>query len=227
MKSTTPPAFTFATWLLKRSGINEALSGDLIEQYRRGRSATWYWRQALIAIALRLVNDIREHKVLTARTVFVGWVVLIPWFYVTIAVQRKAGSWMNEVIPGAWSYGSMLQQMAWWAYWIYNAPLFLAWCVAALIVGQMVARLHGKHRVAVVCTCSASQLPWTVFWAWPVWQNAHGLLRGTAYAVPNQIVGVLILVAMPICTLIGGLWAAHDHESDRRQLAGQESSPSG
>ena len=41
-----PPAF--ATWLLKRAARgNEALVGDLLEEYRQGRSAVWYWRQVL------------------------------------------------------------------------------------------------------------------------------------------------------------------------------------
>jgi preprotein translocase subunit SecY len=49
MRSTQPPRL--ATWLLTRVGRkNEALVGDLVEEYQRGRSAAWYWRQALTAI---------------------------------------------------------------------------------------------------------------------------------------------------------------------------------
>lgn len=44
-----PPAL--ATWLLKRAARgNEALVGDILEEYRRGRPAVWYWRQVLTTV---------------------------------------------------------------------------------------------------------------------------------------------------------------------------------
>jgi preprotein translocase subunit SecY len=49
MTEEQPP--TLATWLLKRAARgNEALVGDLLEEYRRGRSTAWYWRQVLTAV---------------------------------------------------------------------------------------------------------------------------------------------------------------------------------
>ncbi len=51
MTPTDPPSV--ATWLLKHlARKNEALAGDLIEEYRRRRSTSWYWRQALTAIVV-------------------------------------------------------------------------------------------------------------------------------------------------------------------------------
>ncbi|HEY6306650.1 MAG TPA: hypothetical protein VI488_09375 [Candidatus Angelobacter sp.] len=35
----------------------DALAGDLIEQYRQGRSAVWFWRQALLAIIVSFMKD--------------------------------------------------------------------------------------------------------------------------------------------------------------------------
>jgi hypothetical protein len=42
-----------ANWLLNRFGVfreNPPLAGDLLEEFRSGRSAAWYWRQTLIVI---------------------------------------------------------------------------------------------------------------------------------------------------------------------------------
>ena len=58
IKTAQPP--TLATRLLERlaSGPHgDALAGDLIEQYRQGRSAAWYWRQVLLAILFGLACD--------------------------------------------------------------------------------------------------------------------------------------------------------------------------
>jgi hypothetical protein len=60
----TPPRF--ATWLLGRFGSSthgESLAGDLIEQYQKERSRTWYWKQVLAAV-------------LIARARFLG---SLPW----------------------------------------------------------------------------------------------------------------------------------------------------
>jgi preprotein translocase subunit SecY len=53
MRHTEPPSA--ATWLLTHLGRrNESLVGDLLEEYRRGRSSNWYWRQVVAAIAVDL-----------------------------------------------------------------------------------------------------------------------------------------------------------------------------
>ena len=42
-----------AMWLMRHVGPpNEALAGDLLEEYRQGRSKLWYWWQVLIAISV-------------------------------------------------------------------------------------------------------------------------------------------------------------------------------
>ena len=60
MKTTKPPAL--ATWLVEHAcpgPPNEALAGDLAEQFSQGRSSYWYWRQALVAVLLGYAKDWR------------------------------------------------------------------------------------------------------------------------------------------------------------------------
>jgi hypothetical protein len=79
MRSSKPPAL--ATWLVEHliPGDNEALTGDLIEQFRQGRSIAWYWRQAIVAI---LVGFAKEVSILwIAIAVTVVWIFALSQFY--------------------------------------------------------------------------------------------------------------------------------------------------
>lgn len=61
MKPKNPP--TIASWVLEHLAVgreNEALAGDLLEEFRRGRSASWYWRQVLVAIVIGFAGGLRK-----------------------------------------------------------------------------------------------------------------------------------------------------------------------
>jgi hypothetical protein len=71
MKSSQPPIL--ATWLLYHVGLGElddALLGDLFEDFRRGRSAGWYWRQVLAAILVSLAKQLRYRWASTGFAIF-------------------------------------------------------------------------------------------------------------------------------------------------------------
>jgi hypothetical protein len=55
--------------------VNEALAGDLLEEYRRGRSALWYWKQVLTAIAVGQTRATRSRMRRAIRTLTSGWTV--------------------------------------------------------------------------------------------------------------------------------------------------------
>jgi hypothetical protein len=63
MTQPNPPAIP--TWMLEHctaAGCDASLSGDLLEEFRNGRSAAWYWRQVLAAIAISCWRDVRNHR---------------------------------------------------------------------------------------------------------------------------------------------------------------------
>jgi hypothetical protein len=69
---TLPKPPKLATWLLERltSGYhNDPLAGDLIEEYGRGRSRAWYWRQVLIAILVSTKRTVAPRILYLARRV--------------------------------------------------------------------------------------------------------------------------------------------------------------
>jgi hypothetical protein len=96
MRASRPPRL--ADWLLFRlaSGSKRhSLVGDLNEQYERGRSSLWYWRQAAKAIILHLGMSSAEIPLLLASSGFSR----LPWFrvgsgYSADGLRQKSGnSW--------------------------------------------------------------------------------------------------------------------------------------
>jgi hypothetical protein len=73
MSPRTPPRL--AIWLLTRSGFahqNPPLAGDLLEEFRSGRSAAWFWRQTLIVIFTGLAQNAKRFKRLHIAFL-IGW----------------------------------------------------------------------------------------------------------------------------------------------------------
>jgi hypothetical protein len=73
MSPCKPPRL--ATWLLNRFGFvrqNPPLVGDLLEEFRAGRSTAWFWRQTLIVILTGFAGNARRfRRLLVAR--LIGW----------------------------------------------------------------------------------------------------------------------------------------------------------
>jgi hypothetical protein len=117
-----------SVWLCERLGLDVALIGDLQEECERGRSAIWYWRQVLIAMAIGIWVAIRDHKLLALRAVATGfateflfvflWDVLGPELAIFSIMQ-----WMTQVSV------TLLTQAA---------------------TGWVVARTHRAHQVPMV-----------------------------------------------------------------------------
>ncbi len=84
MRRTEPPSI--ATWMLRHltlGNLNDALAGDLLEEFRCGRSSHWYWRQVLQAIAIACARDVFSHL---NMLFFAGlWSMLTPAWLLTIA----------------------------------------------------------------------------------------------------------------------------------------------
>ena len=48
MKQVSAPRF--AVWILLRAGVPGSIIGDLVEEFTRGRSRVWLWKQTAIAL---------------------------------------------------------------------------------------------------------------------------------------------------------------------------------
>lgn len=78
--SLDPPKL--ATWLIEQfSPIlqNAPLAGDLMEEFKEGRSAAWYWRQAFWAILIGLLNLFGKRWGRVAYAVVCGTLICTAW----------------------------------------------------------------------------------------------------------------------------------------------------
>lgn len=82
MTQSKPPAL--ASWMLDHlmwGGRNEALAGDLLEEFQRRRSPAWYWRQVVGAVFASFANELRADWVMV-------WTILFTtvWAYSLYAI---------------------------------------------------------------------------------------------------------------------------------------------
>lgn len=149
MRSSQPPVV--ATWVLTHFGNrNEVLAGDLVEEYRRGRTAAWYWRQVVVAILLGWGNEIRAHKLLTVRAVITGWAALIlSGYLISPPLYRLCSRAMAALGLG---------KVWFWSLHYYTYPrMFVPW-FSGFLSGWLVARFHPTHRPAMVTMYAVSVL---------------------------------------------------------------------
>lgn len=81
-----------ATWLLKSltpGSKSEALLGDLEEDFVRGRSAAWYWRQVFVAILVSFAQELRCRWIATAFAALWTAVVFLflQYFYTSSHIR--------------------------------------------------------------------------------------------------------------------------------------------
>jgi hypothetical protein len=93
-------------WMLehfKAGGSNEALAGDLVEEFRSGRSKIWYWHQVVAALAIGWLRNIREHRNLMVFAAL--WSMVAPgWTVVAMrAAERQAEAWHVWRLNWPWS----------------------------------------------------------------------------------------------------------------------------
>jgi hypothetical protein len=171
--------------------------GDLMEEYRNGRSSAWYWRQVLLTIAVTLWKEISVHKLLAARAVATGWAVwflyvslIAPWLYkLLIPLSHRFPVAFDLYVPSGF---------VWW----------IIWLSVRAASGWIVARLHGEHRIAMVLTFSASVLLWklqTLPW---IFSNLVVDAIGDSRYAPYIVANFASVLLPPVFILVGGLWGA-------------------
>jgi len=203
-----PPAL--ATWLLNRmtSGDkSDSVIGDLIEQYRGGRSWGWYWRQVIAAILASLVRDVSGNKWLALRASLTGLLL-----YLLMAVPvNLAAIWIHRALElpivrvNNWLLAhdyEFLRQGLFQLLWFQVPNNILIW-IACFVTGAIVARLYPMNPAAMVWVASVSVL---------LFEALHILVGLAVDGGRHHITPLMFITAntfmlgRPLSILIGGVF---------------------
>jgi hypothetical protein len=105
-----PPVI--ATWILEHltpGDSNEALVGDLLEEFKQGRSALWYWCQVLAAIAVGFSRELRSRWTAVAFAAF--WTIPLTAFWALVVLKMQQSTFITREWHLPWPY-SMLCDIA-------------------------------------------------------------------------------------------------------------------
>lgn len=218
MRAADPP--TLATRLLEWlvSGPHrEAIVGDLIEQYRQGRSGRWYWRQVLLAVVVDVAKELRDNKLLAACSVATGLAIYLAAAFPVNGLARLLSA--DRIAPVAWLRTWLLESgHDWLAFWFGQLfPNRLLSYIAGAVSGCIVARIRPRIGFALVCAYAASVL---------LLESVHvyvGLLidAGRHPITTHFLTSWVLLLGRPLSALVGGLVALPKEPRLRRIIQPQ------
>jgi hypothetical protein len=186
---------------------NEAIIGDLAEEYQAGRSALWYWRQVVGAIVFGAALDIREHKVATVRALALG--VACVWLMSRFVLLRFLS--LDEYLFTTGLVKSIYLNHWWMPGWVGPIPATaLMFAISGWIVGRT-HRRYGPSMVLAYTACTETM----IFIGWTVVPDP--------FRSGIQIV-LELFVTYPFAALLGGLWALRTRGSSDMSLRGTETS---
>ena len=211
MSAVPPPRL--ASCLLRRlvgGPTRESLIGDIDQQFARGRTSSWYWRQVLLAILVDVARGFRHHKPLAIRSVILTLAVVIAWVECTWMLYL----WVDDKWVNAWANRSAIL----FEFWVpFGGGLCLVWCVGSAISGWMNARLSDNNRATLITCGMLAEVPLSLWWTRHVWLFGEFTTRVSPRLwVPNYLWAAFVLLGMPTSILLGGLWGARDASLARR-----------
>jgi hypothetical protein len=204
VSAAAPPRLAVA--LLERlAPRNEALAGDLAEEFRLGRSRTWYWRQVLAAVAAEFTSGVRAQPVLVARALVTGWLTLRVIHLVTSRLPLL--DWFLD--PVIMAFGSHPFVML-WAVQLWFRPIEAA---GYLIAGWLVGVTHPNNRRTAVVAFTLLLL---VLSAWETAYRFWHDLVWITHRVPDYWGLSLLFALLPLLALVGGLSGQKADSAGRR-----------
>jgi hypothetical protein len=88
------------------AAYDEALAGDLLEEFCAGRPVLWYWRQVLGIISIRFMRELIAHRAALAFAVL--WSMLAPGWLLAVAHLEMRVHFSDRLAGMDWPWSSVL-----------------------------------------------------------------------------------------------------------------------
>jgi len=182
VRRSRPPALATRLMTTLLVGSNrESLIGDLVEQHQLGRSAIWYWRQAISAVVSGFAAEVSQHLWFAAAVIGLG--VYLPDIYMAIVRPRWIAAFEGWYPPQ------------------YQLATRIAYCVILATLAWLLVRVNPHRRGMVVTLLMITQIvPYL-----PQARNAltNTLLRPDTFWKVNLSYAIFLFIAIPVSILLG------------------------
>jgi len=179
-----------ATRALRICGCDDALAGDLAEEYAAGRSRRWLWAQTVCAVVQEVTSQLRHHPVLVVRAVLLTWAFSTALSFASHAAGLPRG--LLYVVPSAFFVRFQVASVTW------IVLLFVGYVLTAWVT----ATLHSQVRVAAILSVVLLSTP-----AMAVDPELHRLWANMPEVrfVPYLVLHVVEQVTPRVALIVGGL----------------------
>jgi hypothetical protein len=212
MKRVRPPLI--ATWMLEHlcpGRLDEALVGDLFEEFRRGRSVGWFWRQAIDTIATGICKEFVCHR--TVLLFAALWSAAAP-LWLSVTREDNFPSMVATIGRMDWPWSSICLVVL-----FLGAKLAFVWAgVLVFLLPQANASMRsGLDQVRIGLMRSLSVFA-------PVWMGSCAMTL-VVRAIPFHTADGQMVLAATSAVLIRlpffatTLWALWQTKGRRRMLA--------
>jgi hypothetical protein len=209
-----------ATWLLKHCVSNEALAGDLTEEYEHGRSRLWYWRQVLSASILEVGWSIRGNRLLAVRAALTGIVTLHAIRFFSNPLNTRVMDWVQGVLhraltkpDGTWTFDAAGTFMVCFAVYIRGLPVM---CATYLVCGALLARMGPSNgKGATVVPFAVLDLVVRCVWITATWHQWR--LQWEPY-LGLTLLWILAILLLPIISIVVGTTLIRGTRTDSGQI---------
>jgi hypothetical protein len=205
MKRKNPPAI--ARWILEHlvpGKKNDALSGDLLEEFRCGRSSLWYWRQVLAAFVVGCMGVLRASWL--AFVFAFLWAIPASAFWIAV-IRWQSGTFLNRRWDFPWPY-SMICELAltfgWQVLYVWGGVIFGFSIFSAAKKQFIVIRLARGVWISL-----AAYL--VTFVALFVWRLLYPMPFDVRYVTPAGLTISLSMISFRMSffiAVVAGLWSA-------------------
>jgi hypothetical protein len=201
-----------ATWILEHLAAgeqDEALTGDLIEEFRAGRSSLWYWRQVLAACFVSWSSGLSAR--VPALCFALLWSTLAPVWYVLLDLSARQLSF-EKLFDSLAPFSLIIAPIAWT---IVHAPFLWAGILAYQLAHAWLGKKLGRRELRRAYWLATLILPPVYFVAfvfvtiyrYSVPGLAHARLTGPSFAHVADFGLLADIIRVPyFLALLVALW---------------------